>query len=88
MSRSTAASHTRVSAGDQKPLIAQLEGTRRFADEQGIREAREYEDEGNGGATDDRPGLQRMIADALSAEKPFDTNNRIRPRLLSAPEPA
>ena len=58
------------------------------ADEQGIRVAREYEDEGNGGATDDRPGLQRMIADALSAEKPFDTNNRIRPRLLSAPEPA
>ena len=35
--------------------------------------AREYEDEGNGGATDDRPGFQRMIADALSDERPFDT---------------
>ena len=35
--------------------------------------AREYEDEGNGGATDHRPGFQRMIADALSAEKPFYT---------------
>ena len=88
MSRSTAASHTRVSSDDPQPLMAQLEEIRRFADEQGIRVAREYEDEGNSGATDHRPGFQRMIADALSAEKPFYTNNRIRPRLLSAPEPA
>ena len=73
MRQNAAAAYTRVSTGDQKPLMAQLERVRRFADEQGIRVAREYEDEGNGGATDDRPGFQRMIADALSAEKPFDT---------------
>jgi DNA invertase Pin-like site-specific DNA recombinase len=53
--------------------MAQLERIRRFADPQDIRVAREYEDEGNGGATDDRPGFLRMIADAPSAEKPFDT---------------
>ena len=35
--------------------------------------ARKYEDEGHNGATDNRPGFQRMIAAALSPEKPFGT---------------
>ena len=42
-------------------------------DEHGLLIAREYEDEGDGGATDDRPGFQKMMADALSEERPFDT---------------
>ena len=88
MSRSTAASHTRVSTGDQKPLMAQLEGIRRFADEQGIRVAREYEDEGNGGATDHRPGFQRDDRRRTVSRETLLHHNRIRPRLLSAPEPA
>ena len=35
--------------------------------------AREFEDERHRGATDNRPGFQRMISDARSPEKPFDT---------------
>jgi DNA invertase Pin-like site-specific DNA recombinase len=53
--------------------MAQLERIRSVADQHGLTIAQEYEDEGDGGATDDRPGFLRMIADAPSAEKPFDT---------------
>ena len=73
MSQNTAASYARVSSNDQHSLVAQLETIRKFADEQGLEVAREYEDEGRTGATDDRPGFQRMIAAALSPEKPFGT---------------
>ena len=73
MSQNTAASYARVSSNDQHSLMAQLETIRKFADEQGLEVAREYEDEGHNGATDNRPGFQRMIAAALSPEKPFDT---------------
>ena len=73
MSQNTAASYTRVSSNDQHSLRAQLETIRKYADEQGLQVTREYEDEGYNGATDNRPGFQRMIAAALSPEKPFDT---------------
>ena len=73
MSQNTAASYTRVSPDSQHSIMAQLEWISRVADEQGLSMAREYEDEGDAGATDDRPGFQRMIADALSDERPFDT---------------
>ena len=73
MTQNKAASYAWVSSDDQQSNMAQLESIRRFSDEQGLTIAREYEDEGDGGATDDRPGFQRMIADALSPEKPFDT---------------
>ena len=73
MSQSTAASYSRVSSNDQHSVMAQLETIRKFADEQGLEVAREYEDEGHNGATDNRPGFQRMIAAALSPEKPFGT---------------
>ena len=71
MSQNTAASYARVSSNDPHPLMTQLETIRRFADEQGLEVARE--DEGRNGATDNRPGFQRMIAAALSPGKPFDT---------------
>ena len=71
MSQNTAASYARVSSNDPHSLMAQLETIRRFADEQGLEVARE--DEGRNGATDNRPGFQRMIAAALSPEKPFGT---------------
>ena len=54
-------------------MMAQLERVRSVADEQGLRVTREYEDEGDRRATDDRPGFQRMIADALSPKTPFET---------------
>ena len=73
MTQNKAASYAWVSSDDRQSIMAQLERIRKAADEQGLRVAREYEDEGQGGATDDRPGFQRMIADALSPEKPFDT---------------
>ena len=73
MSQNSAASYTRVSSDNQQSVMAQLEWIRRAADEQGLTIVREYEDEGDAGATDDRPGFQRMIADALSPEKPFGT---------------
>ena len=73
MSQGRAASYTCVSSDGQQSVMAQLESIRRFAEEHGLEVAREYEDEGNGGATDDRPGFQRMIVDTLSGEKPFDT---------------
>ena len=73
MSQDRAASYTWVSPDDQQSVMAQLERIRTVADVHGLFMAREYEDEGNGGATDERPGFQRMIVDALSGEKPFDT---------------
>ena len=73
MSQNRAAFYTRVSPDSQQSVMAQLEWIRRVADEQGLTIAREYPDEGDGGATDDRPGFQRMISDALSDERPFDT---------------
>ena len=73
MSESRAASYSRVSSNDQHSVMAQLETIRKFADEQGLEVAREYEDEGHNGATDNRPGFQRVIAAALSPEKPFGT---------------
>ena len=73
MSQNTAASYTRVSPDDQQPVMTQLETIRRFAEENGLEVAREFEDEKHRGATDNRPGFQRMIAAALSPEKPFDT---------------
>ena len=73
MSQNTAASYTQVSTDDQQSLMAQLERIRTAAYEQGLSLVREYEDEGYNGATDDRPGFQQMIANALSPEKPFDT---------------
>ena len=73
MSQNTAASYTRVSPDSQQSVTAQLEWIRRIAEEQGLTITREYEDEGDAGATDDRPGFQRMISDALSDESPFDT---------------
>ena len=41
----------------------------------------EYSDQGHSGRTDDGPGFQQMIADALSDKKPFGTiivHNRSR----------
>ena len=73
MSQNRAAFYTRVSPDSQQSVMAQLEWIRRVADEQGLTIAREYPDEGDGGATDDRPGFQRMIAAALSPEKLFDS---------------
>ena len=73
MSQNRAASYTRVSPDSQQSVMAQLEWIRRVADEQGLTIAWEYEDDGDAGATDDRPGFQRMIADALSPERPFET---------------
>ena len=73
MSENRAASYTRVSPDNQQSVMAQLETIRRIADEHGLSMAREYEDEGDGVSTDERPGFQRMIADALSPERPFDT---------------
>ena len=73
MSQSTAASYSRVSSTDQHSVMTQLETIRKFADEQGLEVAREYEDEGRNGATDNRPGFQRMIAAVLLPEKPFGT---------------
>ena len=73
MTQNMAASYAWVSSDGQQSIMAQLERIRRFSDEQGLTIAREYEDEGDGGATDDRPGFQRMIADARSPEKLFDT---------------
>ena len=73
MSQNTAASYARISSNDPHSLMAQLETVRRFAKEHGLEVAREFVDERHRGATDNRPGFQRMIADALSPEKPFDT---------------
>ena len=73
MSQNTAASYTRVSSDSQQSVMAQLERIRRFAEEHGLEVAREFEDERHSRATDSRPGFQRMIAAALSPEKPFDT---------------
>ena len=73
MSQNTAASYTRVATDHRQALMAQLEKIRTAAEQHGLRVAWEYEDEGDSGATDDRPGFQQMIADALSPEKPFDT---------------
>ena len=73
MSQNRAASYTRVSPDNQQSVMAQLESIRRAADEHGLTIAQEYEDEGDAGATDDRPGFQRMISDALSPEKLFDS---------------
>ena len=73
MSQNRAASYTRVSPDSQQSVMVQLEWIRRAADEHGLTIAQEYEDEGDAGATDDRPGFQRMIADALSEERPFGT---------------
>ena len=72
MSQNTAASYTRVSPDDQQSVMTQLETIRRFAEENGLEVAHEFEDEGHRGATDNRPGFQKMIAAALSPEKPFD----------------
>ena len=71
MSQNRAASYTRVSPDSQQSVMAQR--IRRVADEQGLAIAREYLDEEDAGATADRPGFQRMISDALSDERPFDT---------------
>ncbi len=73
MSQNTAASYARIYSNDHHPLRAQLETIRRFAEEHGLKVAREFQDEGHRGATNNRPGFQRMIAAALSPEKPFDT---------------
>ena len=73
MSQNRAASYTRVSPDNQQSVMAQLESIRRAADEHGLTIAQEYEDEGDAGATDDRPGFQRMIADDLSEGRHFDT---------------
>ena len=73
MSQNRAASYTRVSPDSQPSVMAQLEWIRRVADEQGLTIAREYEDEGDAGATDDRPGFQHMMADALSEGRHLDT---------------
>ena len=53
--------------------MEQIERIRRLADEHGRRVAREYEDERDGGTTADRAGFQKIMADALLAERPFDT---------------
>ena len=73
MNQNTAASYARVSSNDPHSLRPQLETIRKFAEEQGLEVAREFEDERHRGATDNRPGFQRMIAAARSPEKPFDT---------------
>ena len=73
MSQNRAASYTRVSPDSQQSVMAQLESIRRAADEHGLTIAQEYEDEGDAGATDDRPGFQRMISDALSPERSVGT---------------
>ena len=73
MSRNKAASYTQVSSDSQQSVMEQIERIRRFADEHGHRVAREYEDERDGGTTADRAGFQKIMADALSAERPFDT---------------
>ena len=73
MSQDRAASYTWVSPDSQQSVMAQLERIRRVAEEHGLRVTREYEDEGDGRTTDNRPWFQRMIADALSPERSFDT---------------
>ena len=73
MSRNKAASYTRVSSDSQQSVMEQIERIRRLADEHGRRVAREYEDERDGGTTADRAGFQKIMADALLAERPFDT---------------
>ncbi len=73
MSQNTAASYVRVPPGEPQNTMAQLEKIRQVAEEQKIKLVREYEDKSNGRSTDDRPGFQQMIADALSDERPFDT---------------
>ncbi len=73
MSQNTAASYTRISPDDQQSVMTQLETIRRFAEENGLEVAHEFEDEGHRGATDNRPGFQKMIAAALSPEKLFDS---------------
>ena len=96
MSQNTAASYTRVSSDSQQSVMAQLERIRRFAEEHGLEVAREFEDKGDSGVTDDRPGFQRMIAAALSPEKALRHHHCLRPfkvfreRLRSHPvqEPA
>ena len=56
MSQNIAASYTLVSSDSQQSVMAQLERTRRFAEEHGLEVAREFEDERHRGATDNRPG--------------------------------
>ena len=73
MSQDTAASYARISPNDPHSLMAQLETIRRFAEQHGLEVAREFEDEGHRGATDNRSGFQKMIAAALSPEKLFDS---------------
>ena len=73
MSQNIAASYARVSSNDPHSLMAQLETIRKFAKKNGFEVAREFADERHRGATDNQPGFQRMIAAALSPEKPFDT---------------
>ena len=53
--------------------MAKIDRIRRFADEQGLGVTQEYEDEGDGRTTADRPGFQKMMDNALSALRPFDT---------------
>ena len=73
MSWNKAASYTRVSSDSQQSVMEQIERIRRLADEHGRRVARESEDERDGGTTADRAGFQKIMADALSAKRPFDT---------------
>ena len=73
MSQNKAAQCTQLSSDSQQSVMAQLLRIRRLADEQGLRVAQEYEDEGDGGTTADRPGFHKMMDDALSALRPFDT---------------
>ena len=59
MSENRVVSYTRVYSDSKQSVMAQLERIRRAADEQGLTIVREYEDEGDAGATDCRPGFQR-----------------------------
>ena len=73
MSESLAAAYARVSTNDQGSIANQLEAIRRSTEEHGETLAREYEDAGYGGDTDQRPQFQQMIADATSPDRPFTT---------------
>ena len=71
MSEKKAASYTRTSQGGSQSKDAQDEAIRRYGQEKGWDIAKEYDDPETSGATADRPRFQKMIEDALSAEKPF-----------------
>ena len=73
MSESLAAAYARAATDAPASIANQMEAIRRSTEEHGETLAREYEDAGYGGETDQRPQFQQMIADATSPDRPFTT---------------